>query len=176
MLGDLELWDLLFAGVACGVWCDVGGASAGMYVLSSSFGHVQALKTFDDLVRVDLDMSIEYVVMRDSLGGLHGVRETLWDIDGVLGLGGICNQRIEACQWLKQKQTRKRSIVQSAVSLHFMVYGNSSFCYDDTSRSQIKPVIMGCPHFVPGTGPEGPEFMGSSEFISPNSVVRAGGM
>lgn len=89
VLGYHEFGDLLFAGVAGGVWGDVRGTAFGVDMSPARLFHMEIVKTLDDLFGVDLWTRLVYALIigpkLQALGGkvaaehsLHGVRETFW--------------------------------------------------------------------------------------------------
>ena len=87
ILWDLELGDLLLAGVAGRVGSDVGSSTLGMNMLPTSLLHMKVVEALNDLSGIDLCRlsAINSNGMRDlrrgrhgteERGGLHGVRET----------------------------------------------------------------------------------------------------
>lgn len=75
---DLELGDLLFAGISGGVWCDMRGSTLGVNMPLACILHMHIMDTVDDLIGVDLEASsvlLDLKVLDIFCEYLHGVRE-----------------------------------------------------------------------------------------------------
>jgi hypothetical protein len=67
---DLELGDLLLAGISGGVWSDMSGTALGVNMLPARILHVHIMDTLDDLIRIDLQVLSVLLNQKEGAGGL----------------------------------------------------------------------------------------------------------
>jgi hypothetical protein len=83
-VGYLELGDFLLAGVSSGIWSDVRGSAICMYMFLACLFHMEVVEALDNLVRVDLEITVSsaelwggLMLLEERIFYLRGVRETL---------------------------------------------------------------------------------------------------